>query len=117
MKDKLIGFIKNKFNIALIAIQLCALVFYALSGLWEFFPILFFVSEGAFFIVWGVKLLVEMRKVTTSQEILSQIPMSEQERLELAKRNVRIEKNNKFIAIILIILGIVLVFSILSVLF
>ena len=117
MKDKLINFFKNKFNIALIAIQVVAVIFYAMSGLIVFFPILFFASEGAFFIVWGVKLLVEMRDVDYKMEILSQLPLSEQERIDLAKKNQRIQKNNKFIAIILIILGIALCFSIISALF
>ena len=36
--------------------------------------------EGVFFIVWGIKIFVDIRKTDMGQEILSQLPFSEEER-------------------------------------
>ena len=115
MKDIIMKFLKNKFNIALIVIQIVALVCYFLSGLWKFFPILFFMLEGAFFIVWGIKIFVGIRASDTSQEIYNQLPFSEEEKKNISKTNLRTKKNNKMVGIILIILGSILFFSIFSV--
>lgn len=117
MKEKILRFLKNKFNIALIIIQFLAIIFYALGGVWELAVILFFMLEGAFFVVWGSKILVEIKANTVGQDFMSQLPFTDSEKIEMEKRNQKIQKNNKFLAVVLISIGVVLVFSLISVLF
>ena len=117
MKEKMLRFLKNKFNITLIVIQMIAIVVYLINGLWEYMPVIFFALEGVFFIVWGVKILSDLKKLDVQQEVFGQMPYTDEERIEIAKRNKAVRKNNKFLAVALIILGAVLFFSLFSVLF
>ena len=57
MKQKIIEFLKDKFNIALIVLQVLAIICYFLNA-YLFFLLLFFALESAFLIVWGVKYFV-----------------------------------------------------------
>jgi len=117
MKDKIIGFFKNGFNIALIALQMVAIICYFLCEYSTFLVVIFFALEGAFFVVWGTKILVNNRDIDIKSEIYHQLPFSGDERINISKRNENIRKNNKFIAISLIIFGIVLVFGWFTMLF
>lgn len=117
MKEKLLKFIKDKFNIALIIVQALAVLSYLLSGLGVFFVMLFFSLEGAFFIVWASKIFYAINANKESQEIYSKLPYTELEKENLRKKNESINKNNKMVAIILLIMGIVLVFSVFSYIF
>lgn len=114
MKDKIINFFKNKFNITLIILQVIAFVSYFLGGISQFFVVMFFVLEGAFFIVWGIKFLVGIGDSKYSQEIYSQLPFSEDERQRIRKHGMMTNKNNKFIGAFMIVLGVILIFSLFS---
>lgn len=117
MKERLLMFIKDKFNIALIAIQVIAIICYSLSNFSGFFSVLFFVLEGIFFILWGIKLFYKVKKSQAEMEIYSQLPYTEHQKIALRKKQESVNKNNRFIALMLIILGIVLLFSAFSAIF
>jgi len=117
MKDKIISFFKSKFNIALIVLQILAIVCYFLSRLGDFFSIIFFVLEGAFFVVWGIKILYQLKVQDVSKEVLNQLPYSDEEKERQRKLRESVAKNNRFIAICFIVLGLILVFSLFSLMF
>ena len=117
MKDKLISFLKNKFNIALIILQILAIVSYFLGALAIFFSIMFFVLEGSFFVLWGIKILLDIKNSRYSLEAINQLPYDEAEKIRMIKQRNNINKNNKFIGVVLICLGLVLIFSLFSLIF
>lgn len=114
MKDKIIAFFKDKFNIALITLQVVAIISYFLSFLVGFISYIFFVLESAFFIVWGIKSLISCRKNKYSMEIYEQLPYTTEDRISLKKQNEKNNKNNKFIGIVFILLGIIILITLLS---
>jgi len=117
MKDKILSFLKNKFNIALIIIQGLAIICYFLGCLSVFFSAMLFVLEGVFFVVWGLKILIQIRNSRYTQEIFNQLPYDEAEKARILKQRNSINKNNKFIGISLIVLGAILIFSLFSFIF
>lgn len=117
MKEKILKFLKDKFNIALITLQVVAIICYVLSGVSTVFVGLFVALEGAFFVVMGVKFLRGISDSRYAQEIYEQLPYTEEEKKVLRKKQESANKNNRFVAIILIILGIVLFFSAFSLIF
>lgn len=117
MREKLLNFIKDKFNIALIIIQVLAIVFYALTGVSVICIVLFFALEGAFFIVWGAKIFHTISKSKASLEVYQQLPYTEQQKIALIKKHESVVKNNKFIAIVLIAIGAILIFNVFSLIF
>lgn len=117
MKQKIIEFLKNKFNITLIALQALAVISYFLSNYFLFFLILFFALESAFFIVWGVKFIVINKDAKYKMEIYDQLPYTDAQREVIRKNSENNSKNNKLMAVMLILLGVVLFFSGISVIF
>ena len=117
MKNRIINFLKNKFNIALIAIQVLALIVFLMRFLSIVFVVLFFMLEGAFFIVWGAKFLYEISHSAGKSETIMQLPYSDEERRRLVMQMQRTNKNNKFVAIMFILLGSMLVLSLFSLVF
>ena len=116
MNKKIIDFLKDKFNIALIVIQVLAIISYFL-GAYMFFMILFFMLESAFLVVWGVKYLVVNKDSKYKMEIYDQLPYTNAEREMIRKNSEKTAKNNKMIAVMLILLGAVMLFSGFSILF
>ncbi len=117
MTQKIIEFFKNKFNISLIVLQVLAVISYFLSSRFLLFLILFFVLEGAFFIVWGVKYIIVNKDTKYKLEIYNQLPYTDEQRETIRKNSENNSKNNKLMAVMLILLGIVLFFSGISVIF
>lgn len=117
MKDKLLAFFKDKFNIALVVIQILALISFCFSEMSEVFASMFFVLEGAFFIVLGIKILQNIKKSRDKYEMISQLPYTNAEKAEIIKKIESANKNNKFIGVVLILIGIVLIFSLFSLIF
>ena len=116
MKQKIMEFLRNKFNISLIVLQCLAIVCYFLSA-YVFFLVMFFVLESAFLIVWGVKYLHINRHNKYKLDIYDQLPYTDAEKEVIKKNNIANNKNNKTIAIMLIMLGVILFFSGISVIF
>ena len=117
MKEKFKRFISNKFNIALIIIQVLAISSYFLNGTHMFFTVMFFLLEGAFFILWGIKMLINISDTRRQYEIYEQLPYEESEKIRMIKASENSNKHNKFMGIGLILLGIVLIFSLFSMIF
>lgn len=117
MKEKILKLLKDKYNIALIVIQVIAIICYALSCVAGVFVILFVSLEGVFFVMLGVKILRSITESNDLQEIYEQLPYTEQEKKMLRKKQESANKNNRFVAILLVILGIVLFFSAFSLIF
>lgn len=117
MKDLINKLLKNKLNIALIILQLSAVVFFLIGQRFAFGSIMFFLTEGVFLILLGVKLLLQIRNSKYSQEVIDQLPYTQEQRDYIIKQNKRSNKNNKFMAIMLILLGIVVIFNLFSTIF
>ena len=117
MKEKILTFLRNKFNITLIIIQVIAIISYLLSSVGTFFVGLFFTLEGVFFVVWGVKILKTIKQNYSQLDVINQMPYSDEEKISIRKKMENANKNNRFVAIILILLGAVLFFSVFSLIF
>ncbi len=116
MKQQIIDFFKNKFNLTLIIIQVVAVISYCLAHM-MFFLVLFFMLESSFFIVWGAKVIHDNRKALSKLDLYEQLPYTDAEKATFKKSYERNSKNNKFMAVMLIVIGIVLLFSCFSVIF
>ena len=116
MKDKIIIFLKSKFNITLIILQALAVASYLLSSAVGFLSILFFLLESAFFVAWGIGTLIK-GKNKYSQETFNQLPYSEEEKENFRKLNESNKKNSKFMGSMLILLGLIILFSLFSYIF
>lgn len=117
MKDKIFKFLKNKINITLIVLQVLAVISFLLGSFVGFFSSMFFVFEGAFFIVWGIKSLLVIKDSRFKQEIYEQLPYDRLEKERIRKQTQNSERNNKFMGIFLILFGVILIFSLFSVIF
>ena len=117
MKQKVIEFFKNKLNMALIILQTLALISFSLCELFVFFLVMFFVFESAFLIVWGVKFIVANKDARYKLEIYDQLPYTSEQREVIRKNSENNSKNNKMMAVMLILFGIVLFFSGISMIF
>ena len=117
MKNKLINFFKNKFNTSLVLIQIAALIVFLMNSLSAVFVVLFFMLEGSFFIVWGIKILYETSHGGNKQETIMQLPYTDEERRRLMMQVEKTNKNNRSVAIMFILLGSILVLSLFSLIF
>lgn len=117
MKDLIDRILKNKFNIVLVIIQIVAVLCFLLGQRFVFGTVMFFILEGGFLITWGIKLLIEVRNSKYSEEIVNQLPYTQDQREYIFKKNKRDNKNNKFMAFMLIALGIVVIFTLFSSIF
>jgi len=105
-------FFTNGFNIALIAIQALALVFMGLMYVLRFFVYLFMLFESSFFIVWGIKILLEGKRVLNNADNYQNLPLTSEQKTYLIKRDVSNYKNVKFRGVMMIVVGSVLLFTI-----
>ena len=117
MKNQIINFFKNKLNTTLVLMQVVALIVFLINSLSVVFVVLFFLLEGAFFIVWGAKIFYEMSHGMNQKETIMQLPYTDEERRRLMMQTERSNKNNKSVAIMFILLGSILVLSLFSVIF
>ena len=110
MKKYISEFLKNKYNMALLIVQIIALILFGFGNVWSFCFILAIIAEGIFFIVLGIKSLFDNKKMKHNQEVLSNLPMEESDLSKLNKRNNIKIKANKFQSTIFIFLGLLLIF-------
>jgi len=111
MKQKIIQFFKNKLNITLLALQFLAII----CALLGFF--IFFLFEGAFFVIWGIKLILAKRYKNNELEIYEQLPYSEEQKKNFRKNIERTNKSNRIMGFMLIAMGIILFFYLFSSIF
>ena len=105
MKDLLLKFIKNKFNIALIIVQTLALICLALTSIGAIFVYLFVMLEGVFFILWGIKGLNDSRKIFNMADQYAELPLTTEQKNYYRKKDLSNAKSTKSRAVMLIILG------------
>ena len=67
--------------------------------------------------VLGIKILQNIKKSRDKYEMISQLPYTNAEKAEIIKKIESANKNNKFIGVVLILIGIVLIFSLFSLIF
>jgi len=107
-KEVLLKFLRSKFNIALIVLQVLAVLCYLLSFVADFFVVLFLLLESAFLIAWGIKMILSIRKVTQQIEVFERLS-TDARAIELNRKRAKQNKRNYiFVGIALIILGCVL---------
>ena len=116
MKQKIMEFLKNKFNIALITLQALAIISYCLN-MFSVFLFFFFMFEAAFLIVWGVKYICINRTSKAQMAVYNELPYTDAQKEYLRKNCENNSKNNKIMSIMLIVLGVVLFFSGFSMIF
>ena len=114
MKEFFKKFITNGFNIALIVIQVVALICLGIMGYVHVFVYFFIMLEGSFFIVWGIKILIECKKSLIKTEQYTELPMTTEQINYYRKRDMVSYKNSKFMGIIMCIIGAILLFMIFS---
>ena len=110
MIDQIKNFLKNKFNLILTIIQATALLLFAFSEVWIMCIIIGLLLEGAFFVVWGIKMLIGNKVIRQKEELLNSLPIGQTESEKMKKRNNIKIKGNKFQGIMLILLGLIIVF-------
>ena len=107
-KESLLKFLRNKFNIVLIVLQIVALLSYLLSAVADFFGVIFLLMEGVFLIVWGVRMLFSLRQINQQIEVFERLS-TDAKAIELNRKRCKQNKKNYiFMGIALIILGCVL---------
>ena len=111
-KEILKKFFSNKINLALIIIQIVAIIMYFLAGISSFCYVSFFILEGAFLILWGVSLLLSVAKIKRSSENYSKLPYSKEDIEIILKNDGRKIKSYRFTAIVLILIGAFLIVNI-----
>ena len=74
MKEKIKKFLSDKFNLALMIIQGLSFICLILLSLSIVFNIGFLLFESAFFILWGIKILIDTGKIKYRQECYSKLP-------------------------------------------
>ena len=116
MKQKIIEFLKDKFNIALIVLQVLAIICYFLNA-YLFFLLLFFALESAFLIVWGIKYFVVNGDSKYKMAIYDQLPYTTAQKQEIMKNKEKDSKNNKIMGVMLILLGVAMLFTGFSIIF
>lgn len=110
MKEKLKKFLSDKFNISLMVIQGVAFICLILIKLSIVFNIGFLLLESVFFILWGIKILVDTSKIKYREEYYSKLPYTPEQLEYLKKKDTMDKKNGKFRGIMIIIFGIALIY-------
>ena len=110
MKKIIEKFLKNKFNVVLLIVQVIAILFLILGSMWDFAYILAVILEGVFFVLLGIKMFINNSKIRYKESLMQNLPIQKQEMESIQKSNVRKIKSNKFQAILYILMGILLIF-------
>lgn len=114
MKELFKNFIKNKFNIALVVVQVLALISWALMYANGVFTYFFILLESGFFILWGIKGLYDSKKILQRSDQYADLPLTTEQQVYYRKRDLATYKNTKTRAMMLIVIGIVVLFLIFS---
>ena len=110
MKEKLKKFFSDKFNMVLSVIQCVAVICLILIGVSIIFNIIFLLLESVFFVLWGIKILMDVKKIEYRKEIYSKMPYTPEQLDYLKKKDISDKKNGKFRGVTLILLGLVLIY-------
>lgn len=110
MKKQLQQFLKDKVNMTICILQLLAIVFLCLCGVWQFATFLFLILEGLVFVFVGIRTLKQNKKIDREYELANKINIENVDMLKQNKKNNIEKKSNRFSAIIYFLMGITLIF-------
>ena len=113
MKNTLIKFFSNKFNLILTIVQSAAVLCFLLNNALTFLLILGIVLEGVFFIVLGVRMFFDNKKIRQKEDLMRSLPMQREDEASMQKNNTRQIKANIWQAVLYIVMGIILIFLVL----
>lgn len=116
MKDFLHNFFKSRLNKTIVVIVALLVFMYAYSNIVgdEGAYIMFYIYIAVLLVLIGVKIWRKYGETKELNEYVEQIPMSAQEYKILHRRNVSEQKNYRFMAIVLWILGFILISTLFS---
>ena len=116
MKETLQNFFRSRLNKTIVVIIALMIFMYVYSNLVgdEGAYIMFYIYIAVLLILVGVKLWYRYGEVKERSEYIEQIPMTAREFKEVHKNNVSIQKNYRFMAIVLWILGFILISTLFS---
>lgn len=112
--NKLIDYFKDKLNLTLLIVQTLAILCYFLGFLWGVLSIVFFVLEGVFFVVWGIKWLLVAKKIQRQENVYKDFIVDDKKKEKISKTEQMRNKNNTLVGVGLIVMGVVLIFSVIS---
>lgn len=117
MRDFIRNFFSRKINIVSLSIQAIAIIFLiiAFCGV-GICSVLFFVTQGVALIFWGISIINANKQILFNQQYYDDLPYSSEEKKSFRTSDEKNIKNNKFTAVVLIIFGVILIFTCLSLL-
>ena len=109
MKKAIKEFFKNKLNIALFVFQIVAIVFLCLLNVWKYSIVIMLVSEGLFFILFGIRNIRKNKILDSNLEMAEKIGIQEVDLEKETKKNKVQKKMNVFYAFIYFVMGLILI--------
>ena len=116
MREFLHNFFKSRLNKTIVVISVLLVFMYLYSNLVgdEGAYIMFYIYIAVLLILIGVKIWRRYGETKEMNEFVEQIPMSAQEYKIVHRRNMSVQKNYRFMAIVLWILGFILISTLMS---
>lgn len=116
MREFLHNFFKSRLNKTIVVISVLLVFMYLYSNLVgdEGAYIMFYIYIAVLLILIGVKIWRKYGETKEMNEFVEQIPMSAQEYKIVHRRNMSVQKNYRFMAIVLWILGFILISTLMS---
>ena len=108
MKEKIKKFLSDKYNLTLSIFQSLAVLCLIFIELSIVFNILFLFFESVFFILWGIKILIDASKIKYREEVYSKLHYTKEQLEYLKKKDIGDKRNGKFKGVLITILGILL---------
>jgi len=110
MKEKIKKFLSDKLNLTLTIIQSIAIICLMFIWLSIIFNIGFLIFESVFFVIWGIKILIDTNKIKYRKEYYSKLPYTAEQLEYLKKKDVKDMKSGKLKGYLTIFLGISLLY-------
>lgn len=117
MRDFIRKFFSRKINTISLSIQAIAIIFLiiAFCGV-GVCSVLFFVTQGIALVFGGISILSANKQILFNQQYYDDMPYSSEEKKSFRTNDERNIKSNKFSAIVLIVFGVILISTCLSLL-
>lgn len=109
MKKAIKKFFKNKLNIALFVFQAVAILFLCLLNVWKYSIVIMLVSEGVFFILFGIRNFCKNKILDSNLEMAEKIGIEEIDLEKEAKKNKIQKKMNVSYGILYFMMGLILI--------
>ncbi|MBE5757638.1 MAG: hypothetical protein E7345_01730 [Clostridiales bacterium] len=110
MREKIKKFFSDKFNIFATVLQSLAVLCLAFWVLSIVFNILFLLLESVFFVAWGIKVLVDIKKIRSNFSLQEKLPYTPEQLNYLKKKHLSDIRNAKFKGSMMIVLGVTFIY-------